>query len=85
MRSTRTRTTPRQMSSTDLASRRSGCRPPSTTGAEAVLRQLDSGEPMTVTELWHAAAVLGRLVPSRRHDVLVARVRVAFRLERLGA
>lgn len=85
MRTTRTRSTARRMSSTDLGSRRSGCRPPSTTGADAVLTRIGSGEPMTVTELRHAAAVLGRFVLSRRHDVLVARVRVAVRLEKLGA
>jgi hypothetical protein len=82
MRSTRTRSTARRMSSTGLGN---GCRPPSTTGADAVLRRIDSGDPMTVAELRHAAAVLGRFVLSRRQDVLVARVRIAVRLERLGA
>jgi hypothetical protein len=40
---------------------------------------------MTGTELCRAAAVLGALVPSGRRDVLVARVRVAVRLEELGS
>jgi hypothetical protein len=83
---TRTRSTARTMSSEDLHRRRSACRPPSMTATEAdvVLRRVSSGEPMTVAELRHAAAVLGLFVLSGRRDVLVARVRVAVRLEALG-
>jgi hypothetical protein len=40
---------------------------------------------MTVKELWQAAEVLGFFARSGRRDVLVARVRVAVRLEELGA
>ena len=40
---------------------------------------------MTVKELWQAAEVLGLFARSGRRDVLVARVRVAVRLEALGA
>jgi hypothetical protein len=54
-------------------------------GAEALIERIRAGEPMTVTELLHAAAVLDRLLPTRRLDVLVARVRIAVRLEQLGA
>ena len=84
---TRTRSTARSMSSGDVLRRRSGCRPPSmtATGADVVLSRVSSGEPMTVAELRHAAAVLGLFVLSGRRDVLVARVRVAVRLENLGA
>jgi len=84
---TRRRSTARTMSSGDLRRHRSGCRPPSmtATGADVVLRRVSSGEPMTVAELRHADAVLGRFVLSGRRDVLVARVRVAVRLENLGA
>jgi hypothetical protein len=46
---------------------------------------VSSGEPMTVAELRQAAAVLRRFVLSGRRDVLVARVRVAVRLEASGA
>ena len=83
----RSRSTARTMSSADLHRHRGGCRPPSmaATGADAVLERVSSGEPMTVAELRQAAAVLARFVLSGRRDVLVARVRVAVRLEALGA
>ncbi len=76
-----------RMSSIGTLTTRSGCRvPPSlATGAEAVMQRISSGEPMTVNELWQAAAVLGFFAKSGRRDVLVARVRVAVRLEELGA
>ena len=64
---------------------RSGCRIPSATRADAVLQRISSGEPLTVKELWQAAEVLGLFARSGRRDVLVARVRVAVRLEELGA
>jgi hypothetical protein len=87
MRATRTRSRSRTMRSAAVAHRRSGCRPrwPAATGAEAVLERVSSGEPMTDAELRHAFAVLGLLVLSGRRDVLVARVRVAVRLDDLGA
>ena len=40
---------------------------------------------MSVAQLWRAAAILGSVLPSERMDVHVARVRVAVRLEALGA
>ena len=58
---------------------------PTAAGVEEVIRRVGSGRPMTVAELWGAAAVLGSVLPSRRMDVHVARVRVAVRLEELGA
>jgi hypothetical protein len=63
-----------------------GCRflPSAVADAESVLQRIDDGEPMAAAELLDAYEVLGRLVPSRRQDVLVARVRIAVRLERLG-
>jgi hypothetical protein len=75
------------MRSAGLGRRRSGCRQPTlaAAGADVVLARVTSGEPMTVAELRYAAAVLGRFVLSGRRDVLVARVRVAVRLEGLGA
>jgi hypothetical protein len=60
-------------------------RSPGEAGPDAVIEQVGSGDPMTVDELRRAAALLGRHVGSGRTDVLVARVRVAVRLEQLGA
>jgi hypothetical protein len=54
-------------------------------GPEVVIRRVATGAPMTVAELRHAAAVLGRHVASGRMDVAVALVRVAVQLEALGA
>jgi hypothetical protein len=84
---TRSRNTARTMSSVNVHRHRSGCRPLSmaATGADAVLERVSSGEPITVAELRQAAAVLRRFVLSGRRDVLVARVRVAVRLEASGA
>jgi hypothetical protein len=75
----------RRQNSIGILTSRSGCRVPSATGADAVLQRISSGEPMTVKELWQAAEVLGFFARSGRRDVLVARVRVAVRLEELGA
>ena len=76
-----------RMSSVGTLTARSGCRVPPAlaTGADAVVQRISDGEPMTVHELWQAAAVLGLFAKSGRRDVLVARVRVAVRLEALGA
>ena len=49
-----------------------------------VVALVTSGEPMSVAELVDAAAFLGRYARAGRMDVLVARVRVAVRLEQLG-
>jgi hypothetical protein len=87
MRATRIRTSvSRTWTSADVWTRRSGCRFTSLAGTtvDDVLRRIDSDQPMTVAELFQAAAVLGALVSSGRRDVLVARVRVAVRLEALG-
>jgi hypothetical protein len=59
--------------------------PQPTPGADAVIRRVNSGEPMTLAELQRAFAVLGGYVRAGRMDVLVARVRIAVRLEELGA
>ena len=58
---------------------------PTATGPDDVIRRVDSGAPMTVAELRRAAALLTDHVRSGRMDVVVARVRVAVRLEKLGA
>jgi len=50
-----------------------------------LIRRVSDGDPMTVAELRRAADVLGRHVSSGRMDVVVARFRVAVRLEQLGA
>jgi hypothetical protein len=65
---------------------RSGCRLPSPADAvaETLVERVSLGEPMTAAELLHAAGVLDRFVLSGRQDVLVARVRIAVRLEQLG-
>jgi len=54
-------------------------------GPDDVIRQVEAGAPMTAADLRRAAAVLGRHVRSGRMDVVVARFRVASRLEQLGA
>lgn len=87
MSATRIRTSAsRTWTSAGVWTRRSGCRFTSLAGTtvDDVLRRIDSDQPMTVAELFQAAAVLGALVSSGRRDVLVARVRVAVRLEALG-
>ena len=53
-------------------------------GPDAVIRRVCRGEPMTVSELHHAATVLDRHVGSGRMDVYAARLRIAIRLEDLG-
>jgi hypothetical protein len=55
------------------------------TEPDAVIRRVSSCEPMTIAELHRAHALLGRHVQSGRMDVLAARLRVAIRLEQLGA
>ena len=72
-----------------IRARRSGrsdgalrCRPP---GPDAVIRVVEGGRPMSVSDLRRAAAVLGRHVRTGRMDVAAARFRVASRLEQLGA
>jgi hypothetical protein len=54
-------------------------------GPDDVIRLVEAGAPMTAADLRRAAAVLGRHVRSGRLDVVVARFRVASRLEQLGA
>jgi hypothetical protein len=70
-----------------VGTNRWGCRSTTSAGpdVEALLERIRAGDRMTVGELLHAATVLDRLVPTRRLDVLVARVRIAVRLEQLGA
>ena len=60
-------------------------RAPDAPSLDVVLRLVGQGEQMTVAELRDAARVLARHVPGRRMDVAVAQVRVAVRLEVLGA
>jgi hypothetical protein len=60
-------------------------RAPDSSSLDVVLRRVGQGEPMTVAELRHAAWVLARHVAARRMDVAVAQVRVAVKLEVLGA
>jgi hypothetical protein len=52
---------------------------------DRVVRRVLGGEPMTVGQLRRAAAVLARHTRQGRMDVVVALVRVAVRLEQLGA
>jgi hypothetical protein len=61
------------------------CRPPALRSPDDVIRQVTTAEPMSIAELRRAAAVLGCHATSGRMDVLVARVRVAWRLEELAA
>ena len=86
MCATRTRSRARAMQR-PVGANRLGCRltSPADTDVEPLLERIRAGDRMTVVELLHAATVLDRLVPSRRLDVLVARVRIAVRLEQLGA
>jgi hypothetical protein len=60
-------------------------RPPAEAEPDRVIRRVGSGQPMTVAQLRRAAAVLSRHTRSGRMDVVVALVRVAVRLEQLGA
>ncbi|WP_448625297.1 hypothetical protein [Geodermatophilus sp. URMC 64] len=55
------------------------------TEPDDIIRRVSSSEPMSVAELQRAHASLGRYVQSGRPDVLAARLRVAIRLEQLGA
>ncbi|MFW3171646.1 hypothetical protein [Geodermatophilus sp. CPCC 206100] len=50
-----------------------------------IIKVVTSDEPMTVAELQLAAAALGAPAGSPDLPTRVARVRVAFRLEKLGA
>ncbi len=50
-----------------------------------VVRLLDSNRPLTVDELRRAAEILGRGAPAGQMAVLATKVRIAFRLEKLGA
>jgi hypothetical protein len=61
------------------------CRPLALRGPDDVVRQVSTAESLSVAELRRAAAVLSCHAPSGRMDVLIARVRVAWRLEALGA
>jgi hypothetical protein len=87
MSATRTHTRDRTMNSADVGRRGSACRSASLTMTDAddVISRITRGEPMTVRELRDAFAFLSQLVPSGQQNVLVARVRVAVRLETLGA
>jgi hypothetical protein len=58
---------------------------PHRTTLDGILRRVGRPEPMTVAELRQAAQVLADHRASRRLDVAVAQVRVAVRLEALGA
>jgi len=69
----------------DRGGSRFHCRPLTVPGPDDVIEQVSSGEAMSIAELQRAAALLGRHVRSGRMDVLVARVRVAVQLEKLGA
>jgi hypothetical protein len=55
------------------------------TEPDAIIRRVGSSEPMSIAELRRAHALLGRHVQTGRMDVLAARLRVAIRLEQLGA
>ncbi len=87
MNVSRTRGAARRMRRSISVGGDGGCRyrPVPRTGPDDALRQVCSGEPLTIAELRRAAAILGAYVPSGRMDVLVARVRIAVRLEKLGA
>jgi hypothetical protein len=50
-----------------------------------IIKVVNSDEPMTVAELQRAAAALSGRSASADLRMRVARVRVAFRLEKLGA
>jgi len=84
---TRTHTRDRRMNLADVGRRGSVCRHASLTSTDAddVILRVTSGEPMTVHELRHAFAFLSRFAVLGGQNVLVARVRVAVRLETLGA
>jgi len=49
-----------------------------------IIQRVNSGQALTLTELEWAASVLDGCVSSGQMEVHVARVRVAFELERLG-
>ena len=59
-------------------------RPVEAQGLEYVLQRVDQIRTMSTGEVINASLVLGLPVPSRRMDVLKARLRVAVRLEELG-
>ena len=50
-----------------------------------IIRSVRSDRPMTIAELHQAATALGTCPVQRDVEVLAARLRVAFRLEKLGA
>jgi len=79
------RKNPSSIGNGSRAGRRCPYRPLRALGPDEVIAQVCSGEAMTIAELQRAAAILGRHVRSGRMDVLVARVRVAVQLEKLGA
>ena len=55
------------------------------TDLDRTIRMVNSPQPMTVAALRDAAAAISRCAPPGDVTALAARVRVAFRLEKLGA